>query len=192
MVQKWSFLGVRTSGFGQIHDVKHDQNVSTSRFGGLDPQNTPFWSLFWRGFDPSEWAIWPIELPYKGIWAVRPVRPWWIWTPKVVQNHQFGGPDPQILNDSRSNRVPGPPKMTHFGSYFGGVLTPPNGPSGGSDDRTKGFRRPGQPGPTGFGPQKWSKTVNLGVRTPKSRDDIDLSSIRHPKSMIWDPEIDQF
>ena len=143
-------------------------NMTNMGFGGPDPQNTPFWSLFWRGFDPSEGPIWRVELPYKGIWATRPARPHRIWTPKVAQNRQFGGPDPQNLNDSRSNRVPGPPKITYFGSYFGGVLTPPNGPSGGSDDRTKGFPVSRQSGPTGFGPQKWSKTVNLGVRTPKS------------------------
>ena len=151
-----------------------DQNVTNSGFGGLDPQNTPFWSLFGRGFDPSEGPIWRVELPYKGIWATRPARTHRIWTPKVVQNRQFGGPDPQIWISAPRIWTSGPqiwrsrpPKMTHLGSYFGGVLGPPNSPSGRLNYRTKGFGHPGQLGPTGFGPQKWSKTVNLGVRTPK-------------------------
>ena len=114
----------------------------------------------------------------KGFRDPRRTRPDPNPTPKWSKNGHFWGSEPPDLvrsmlpkhdqNAARPDLGVWTPKIPHFGHYFGGVLTPPKVPSGGLNCRTKGFGQPGQPGPTGFGPQKWSKTVNLGVRTPKS------------------------
>ena len=68
--------------------------------------------MFWRGFDPSEWTIWGIELPYKGIWSLRMVAGPGIrdpfWTPKwSILDHFWGSildpfSDPKPVKNRKS------------------------------------------------------------------------------------------
>ena len=78
--------------------------------------------MFWRGFDPSEWTIWGIELPYKGIWSLRMVAGPGIrdpfWTPKwSILDHFWGLFWTHFLTQNRSKTgSPRCPKLRFRGS----------------------------------------------------------------------------